>query len=125
MFLSNGALKHDHGKTRMGLLPPEALTAIAEVFTFGAEKYGVDNWRHGMAWSRLYDALLRHLFAWQAGEETDAESGRPHLAHAGCCLLMLLSYAVNPEDYGSRDDRWTSLPPRALKAHIPQPPMGG
>ena len=29
----------------MALIPPEALYQIAEVFEFGAKKYGPNNWR--------------------------------------------------------------------------------
>ena len=38
---------------------------------------------------RYFDAALRHLTAWQTGEQVDAESGLPHLAHAICCLLFM------------------------------------
>lgn len=77
------------------MLPPEALTEIAKVLAFGAEKYGRHNWRKGMAWSRLLGAILRHLFAWMQGEDKDPESGLSHLAHAGCDILFLLTYELN------------------------------
>jgi hypothetical protein len=32
--------KFDNGKPPLGLIPPEALLQISEVFGFGAEKYG-------------------------------------------------------------------------------------
>jgi len=38
-------MKFDEGKAPLALIPPEALLEIAEVFGFGAEKYGVNNWR--------------------------------------------------------------------------------
>ncbi len=43
-----------------------------------------------MAYSRLIGALLRHIFAFMLGENIDGESKKKHLAHAGCCLLMLM-----------------------------------
>ena len=88
-------LKYDTGKIPLELLPPEALTEIAKVLAFGAEKYGCHNWRKGMAWSRLVGAILRHLFAWMQGEDKDQESGLSHLAHAGCDILFLLTYEIN------------------------------
>lgn len=88
-------LKYDNGKVPLELLPVEALTEIAKVLAFGAEKYGRHNWRKGMAWSRLVGAILRHLFAWVQGENKDPESGLSHLAHAGCDILFLLTYALN------------------------------
>ena len=58
---------------------------------FGAAKYGQDNWqRVPEARQRYFDAAMRHLLAWWDGERLDAESGLPHLAHAGCCILFLL-----------------------------------
>jgi hypothetical protein len=89
-------------KPRLDLLPAGALTEIAQVLTFGAEKYGAHNWSRGTAWSRYYAALLRHLFAWWGGEDRDPETGASHLAHAGCCLLFLLEYQRH--GWGS-DDR--------------------
>ncbi len=90
-----GGLKSDDGKPRTDLIPGPALLPIAEVFGFGAEKYAPHNWRKGLAWSRLYAATLRHLFAWGDGQTTDPESGKSHLAHAGCDLLMLIYYEMN------------------------------
>lgn len=84
-------LKYDEGKPLMGALPPNAELAIAQVLTFGANKYGRDNWRlvdeHA---TRYMDALLRHVNAYRRGEKLDEESGKSHLAHAGCCLMFLL-----------------------------------
>ena len=37
--------KHDAGKPRMDLIPPRAEMLLAEVLTFGANRYGDDNWR--------------------------------------------------------------------------------
>jgi len=94
--------KYDKGKTRMDLLPHNALKEIAEVYTFGADKYGDYNWAQGMKWSRLYSALQRHIQAFWRGEDVDIESQTKHLAHAGCCLTMLLEYyKIHPQG----DDR--------------------
>lgn len=75
--------------------------------TFGAAKYGSHNWRGGMAWGRLAAAAFRHMAAWCRGEDTDAESGLSHLAHAAACVLMLLECTAR--DVGE-DDRPTSTP---------------
>lgn len=94
--------KFDQDKPRMDLLPPELLWATASVLTFGAEKYSARNWEKGMAWSRPYAALLRHMTAWWAGEDTDEESGMSHLWHAACCIAFLVAF----EDRGTgTDDR--------------------
>lgn len=95
-------IKKDENKTPIGLLPPEAIFEIGKVFDFGARKYSPHNWRGGFRWSRLYDAVLRHLFAWIGGEDKDPESGLSHLAHAACGLMMLLTHEL--KGYGE-DDR--------------------
>ena len=83
--------KHDSGKPLMGAVPPNALMAVAKVLTFGAEKYGRDNWRLvENAKTRYLDAALRHINAHQRGELADPESGESHLAHAVCSLMFML-----------------------------------
>lgn len=84
--------KDDAGKTPWHLMPPDALNEIAQVLEFGARKYGDRNWERGMAWSRPFSALMRHMWAWWRGEDRDPETGFSHLAHAGCCILFLLTY---------------------------------
>lgn len=83
--------KHDSGKPLMGAVPPNALLVVAQVLTFGAEKYGRDNWRQvESAETRYLDAALRHINAYQRGEVVDPESGESHLAHAVCSLMFML-----------------------------------
>jgi hypothetical protein len=77
----NEAVKFDAGKPRISLIPPKIIFRLAEIFTYGAEKYGDHNWKKGLDPIRLYDAAMRHLLAWMDGESID-ESGCPHLAHA-------------------------------------------
>jgi hypothetical protein len=100
----NAGTKHDFGKVPLELLPTEALREVAKVLDFGQRKYDPWNWKKGMKWSRLYGAMLRHLFAWSEREEQDPETGLSHLAHAGCCLTFLLTYEIL--GLGT-DDRWS------------------
>lgn len=79
-------------KPRLELVPFDVIEEIAQVLTFGAEKYDANNWCRGARWGRYFAALLRHLFAWWRGEDLDPETGLGHLAHAGCCLVFLMSY---------------------------------
>lgn len=88
--------KHDSGKPLMGAVPPNALLAVAKVLTFGAEKYGRDNWRQvENAETRYLDAAMRHINAYQRGELADPESGESHLAHALCSLMFMLELRVS------------------------------
>jgi hypothetical protein len=82
--------KYDSGKPRWSLLPKGAVASIVDVLEFGAKKYAENNWQlvpDGK--TRYYDAAMRHLEAWHNGELNDPETGLPHLAHAGCCLMFL------------------------------------
>jgi hypothetical protein len=84
--------KDDGGKDPWHLMPWDAARAIVKVLAFGAGKYNERNWEKGMAWSRCYSALIRHLTAWWEGEHTDPETGYSHLWHAGCCVVFLIAY---------------------------------
>jgi len=101
--LSEG-LKFDSDKIRMELLPPELLTNTAQVLTFGANKYADRNWELGMDWSRVYGALMRHLWAWwnPLQSSKDEETGFSHLSHASACLTFLMAYE---ERNVGKDDR--------------------
>lgn len=95
--------KEDTGKLPLDLLDPYALSQIARILQFGANKYNANNWRGGIIWSRLYGATLRHLFAWWDGEDLDPETGISHLAHAACELMFLLNFE---RDFRDGDDRY-------------------
>lgn len=87
-------IKFDTGKIRFDLLPPEFLYGTADILTFGASKYGDRNWENGMSWSRVFGALMRHLWAWWNPymSDLDDETGKSHLWHAACCLAFLITY---------------------------------
>ena len=92
---SNGlreGVKYDDGKPSWALLPWRSVEEIVRVLDFGARKYAARNWEQGISYSRVFSALQRHLTAWWEGEDRDPETGLSHLAHAGCCLVFLLTY---------------------------------
>ena len=90
----SGGVKFDGKKPTFDLLPYEAFGSIQRVMIFGAKKYGYHNWRGGFRWLRLWNAAMRHMWAWAAGERSDPETGESHLAHAACCLLFLLVHEI-------------------------------
>ena len=96
-------VKHDNGKAPISLIPVEAILGEADVFAFGAKKYGKHNFRLGMEHTRVLDAALRHVLAILKGEDVDPESGKPHWAHARCCLAMYAYYQTNQV---GKDDRY-------------------
>lgn len=100
-------VKYDKGKARYELIPTEALQGLAEVLTFGAEKYDPRNWEKGMDWGRVFGALQRHLWAWWNGEDTDPETGMSHLHHAACCVAFLQTYearGIGNDDRPNQDE---------------------
>lgn len=113
--MENEFIKHDAGKPRYDLIPPEFLLETAKVLEYGARKYAPNNWAAGADWSRYFGALQRHLWAWWSQEENDPETNLSHLAHAACCLAFLMAYQnrelgfddrpyVNEEPYEDRND---------------------
>ena len=86
-------LKFDSGKPRWDLLPLRLVQHIVEVFTFGASKYGANNWQHlNNGYDRYKAALFRHLVKHENGQTLDEESGLPHLAHAAWNALVLIQF---------------------------------
>jgi len=111
--------KFDTGKPRMGLVTPEFIEGVAKVLSFGAEKYGPYNWAEGIEFNRLYDALQRHLSAWQKGEDIDPESGENHLLHAACELMFL--YSFQTWERKGLDNRYIAYSvPSKHSIHIPE-----
>lgn len=90
-------LKFDSAKPRVALVPPSTIIGIAEVLTYGAKKYKPDNWRKTPNVESYISALQRHLLAWQAGEEYDAESGLHHLKHVLTNAAFLLELSDKPK----------------------------
>jgi len=95
--------KFDFGKPPLDLISVEAQIQEAMVLDFGRKKYDAHNWRKGMSWSRVIGAALRHISAFNRGEDKDPETGLSHLAHARCCISFLLEYEVTHREF---DDRY-------------------
>ena len=94
--------KNDAGKLRYDLIPARPLKDIVTVFTLGLNKYPERNFEKGMLWSRPFAALMRHSWAWWAGESKDPETGISHLAHAACCLMMLAELEYTKPEFDNR-----------------------
>lgn len=99
--------RYNTGKADLSLIPLVTLEEEAKVWEYGKAKYAAWNWAKGMNWSVPYACALRHLSAWQRGEEIDPESGQSHLAHVMCNIRMLMLYS---KTYKEGDDR----PPKDL-----------
>lgn len=83
-------------KLPLSLIPPTALALVSLAHYDGKSKYGAWNWRnHGVLASVYLDAAERHLRAWQEGQTAAEDSGVHHLAHAICCLNIILDAEIN------------------------------
>ena len=97
-------MKYDKQKPPIHLVPVDPIIGAANTLKFGAEKYGEHNWRDDMketSFSRSYSSVQRHLLSFWMGEDTDPESGLPHLDHALTQLMILImqtKYASNMDD---------------------------
>ena len=83
-------LKHDGGKPRLDLVPPELIEAVGAVMTHGAEKYGEGSYRN-VEPKRYRAALMRHICKWLKNPYgKDEDSGLPHLWHIACNVAFLI-----------------------------------
>jgi hypothetical protein len=88
-MVEQGASKFDQHKPKFNTVPQKALMEIMEVFTYGANKYGQFNYSGKMEGSRYINAAIRHIMAYNTGEDID-EIGTHHLANAAASLMMAL-----------------------------------
>lgn len=72
------------GKGRYDLLPPYAMSRIAQHYENGVAKYGERNWELGQPLSRYLDSALRHLFQLLDGQTEED--------HAAAVVWNILSY---------------------------------
>tara|TARA_R110001592_G_scaffold105781_1_gene297436 strand:- start:18 stop:329 length:312 start_codon:yes stop_codon:yes gene_type:complete len=98
-------MKFDGGKTRYDLVPPKVIQGIAEVLTFGANKYGPYNWKSVDDPERYVGALYRHLEAYRRGEIIDPESGFTHLAHASTNLAFLIELNHESNNWSKNENK--------------------
>lgn len=98
--LHTPGVKDDSGKSRTGLMFSNfanALLAVSEVSTYGANKYTPNGWLtvpDGR--DRYTDALFRHLLA-GFSQKNDPESNLDHLAHAAWNALAILELTIRKE----------------------------
>ena len=99
------ALRYNEGKLKWSLVDFKSLESMVKVLEMGAKKYAPYNWKKGMPVSEVSESLLRHMFAFLEGEDTDPESGIDHLGHV-LCNAMFLSYIM--KERKQFDDRYKS-----------------
>ena len=100
--------KLDAGKVRPSLILSDmarALLAVAEVGTFGANKYSDGGWQHVENGIKRYsDAKDRHRLR-GAIEERDPDSGLLHAAHEAWNALAVLELMLREKESEVREAR--------------------
>lgn len=105
----NTGLRHDTGKVRLDLIPPEWTWALGTVLTRGAAKYEARNWEKGMDWGRVLGPMKRHIETFVAGETYDPETRCHHLAMVAWNALALMSFdirGIGTNDLGDAAMEW-------------------
>lgn len=95
---STGAHRNDDaGKLKMSLVPHKELQRVMKRYRDGADKFGANNWQHGMPLSELYDSCQRHLMAWFTGDKSED--------HAAAAVWNILCAMWMEENSAEMDDR--------------------
>lgn len=91
--------KHDGGKPRCDLVPPEIIEAVGAVRTYGVQKYGREYSYRKVEPKRYRAALMRHICKWLKNPHgKDEESGLHHLWHIACNVAFLLELDKGTEE---------------------------
>ncbi len=99
--------RFNEDKLRYDLIPPSVLKALAEVFTYGAKKYGEHNWEKGLSWSSVLASAFRHFEALRSGEDYD-ESGCLHAANLMANIAFIIEYYKSHPELDDRPKIWNS-----------------
>lgn len=94
--------RYNAGKVQLREISPAFILGIGEVLTKSREKYDEMNWAKKTDWSVPYESALRHLMAFQSGEDYDSESGQPHLLHCATNIMFLHYHFLNSPETDNR-----------------------
>lgn len=108
----NGGKRYNTDKPRLSLVLEfsYALVGWTRALMYGMDKYNRGNWRKGFKHTECADSAIRHLNAWQSGEDYDPESGLKHVDMFLCNAGFLAEMVHTRPDL---DDR-----PQELKDHV-------
>lgn len=99
--MTDSGVKHDASKPDTSLLLDfsRALIAVAEISSYGAEKYTRGGWKdvpNGI--TRYSAAMIRHLLSEQT-EDLDSDSGLSHAAMVAWNAIARLDLILREEEY--------------------------
>lgn len=96
--------RYNSGKIQLKEIDPSFILGIGEVLTKSTEKYDPFNWTLPTDFSTPYESLMRHLLAFQKGEDFDKESNLHHLLHVATNVMFMYYHATNGDK--KNDDRF-------------------
>lgn len=108
---------------QLGAVDPQALMELARVAGHGAKKYARYNFLRGYPWSLSFDAMQRHALAFWTGEDTDPDSGLPHMAHVAWHALALVAFGIR--EVGTDDRPFEEEGREEPDAHLCYPQKDG
>jgi hypothetical protein len=89
------SLRFNEGKIQTRELDPDFILGMGEVLTRSRGKYEHFNWQKPTNFSTPFESMMRHLMAFQKGEEVDSESLCHHLLHCAVNIMFLHYHATN------------------------------
>ena len=95
---------------RFDLIPPFPLTKVAEHYGIGARKYDDRNWEKSYDWGLSFAALMRHAWAFWAGESIDPETQGHHLAAVVFHAFALMEFEHRKAGTDSRSKAYAEYP---------------
>lgn len=96
--------RYNQGKVQTREIDPAFILGIGEVLTKSRAKYEHYNWCKPTKLSTPYESMMRHIMAFQSGEDFDKETGSHHLLHAATNIMFMYYHCMNnPEE---SDDRF-------------------
>ena len=95
--------KKDNDKPRFDNMEMISVGAGNRAHEYGNKKYEKGNWKKGINYTRILNALMRHSWARLQGEERDPESGLLHTDHI-IANANMICYYENKGNYEEYDD---------------------
>lgn len=87
---------------RYDLVPADPLRSLATLYGKGASKYADRNWERGYEWSKSFAALNRHLWQFWSRQDTDDETGMPHITAVAWHAFTLAEFMRTHPEYDDR-----------------------
>lgn len=92
-FVTGAVRSSSEGRGRPQDISPHALTRFAQLLERGAKEYGPRNYQKGISLDRTCGAVLRHIFAYIAGDRSEDHAAA--IMFNGMCLIDTEERIIN------------------------------